>query len=261
MTTINLEYPKSWTELDQRELYALLWCMANVQKLTEHTAFIDSDDYSIQTWAMIATRRIFARNMILVYTPYADGYLVKYRKKEYYITPGQVAALLDNVRWMREIPKEPVRLDLVGRFDAIDADLTGLPFGKWLEIENLWQGYNITHDDGLLRQIGEILYPGIEGRLFNEAEVLGVFYWIASVKQMFALRFPSFFKPTGADGDGAPVDFNTLQRAADAQIRALTKGDVTKEDFIYDTDTTRALTELDAQAKEYEEITKKYGKH
>lgn len=261
MNTINFEYPKSWAELDQQELSALLNDIVDVQKLTEHSAFLDADDYSVQTWAMIATRRIFCRNNAFIYTPYADGYLVNFHKKEYFITPEQVAALLDSVKWMREIPKNPVRLDHVGRFDAIEADLTGLPFGKWLEIENLWQGYNITHDDGLLRQMGEILYPGAEARMFNEAEALGIFYWIASVKQMFARRFPSFFKPSGSDEEGAPVDFNTLQRSVDAQIRALTKGDVSKEDLIYDTDTTRALTELDAQAKEYEELTKKYGKH
>lgn len=261
MRTINLEYPTDWAELDQRELFALLWCISDCQKLNQHTPFLDADDYSTQTWAMIATRRIFARNNVLVYSPYADGYLIKFRKRKYYITPEQVAALLDSVKWIREIPSYPVRLDHVGRFDAISEDLTGLPFGKWLEIENLWQGYNATKDESLLRSIGEILYPGISGDLFSDAELLGVFYWIASIKNMFAKRFPSFFKPAGGEGDGVTVSFEMLQRNADAQIRALTKGDVTKEDQIYDTDVSRALTELDAQAKEYEELTKKYGKN
>ena len=42
-----------------------------------------------------------------------------------------------------------------------------------------------------------------------------------------------------------------------AQIRALTKGDVTKEQQVLALDTLRALTELDAQAREYEELKKK----
>lgn len=46
-----------------------------------------------------------------------------------------------------------------------------------------------------------------------------------------------------------------------AQIRALTKGDITKEKEILSLDTWRALTELDAQAKEYEEMKKMYNKH
>jgi hypothetical protein len=40
----------------------------------------------------------------------------------------------------------------------------------------------------------------------------------------------------------------------DAQIRALTKGDVTKEQEILAIDTWRALTELNAQAKDYQEL-------
>ena len=40
----------------------------------------------------------------------------------------------------------------------------------------------------------------------------------------------------------------------DAQIRALTKGDITKEKEILSLDTWRALTELNAQAKEYKQI-------
>lgn len=39
-----------------------------------------------------------------------------------------------------------------------------------------------------------------------------------------------------------------------AQIRALTKGDVTKELEILALDTWRALTELNAQAKEYQQL-------
>jgi uncharacterized protein YbjQ (UPF0145 family) len=43
-----------------------------------------------------------------------------------------------------------------------------------------------------------------------------------------------------------------------AQIRALTGGDITKEDQILQKDTWRALTELDAKAKDAEELRKQY---
>lgn len=45
-----------------------------------------------------------------------------------------------------------------------------------------------------------------------------------------------------------------LQEAMDAQIRALTKGDITKEAEILALDTWRALTELNAQAREYKQL-------
>lgn len=44
-----------------------------------------------------------------------------------------------------------------------------------------------------------------------------------------------------------------------AQIRALTKGDITKEKEVLHLDTWRALTELDALAKEAEEFNRKYS--
>ena len=49
-----------------------------------------------------------------------------------------------------------------------------------------------------------------------------------------------------------------LQESMNAQIRALTKGDIIKE--VLHLDTWRALTELDALAKEAEEFNRKYPK-
>ena len=43
-----------------------------------------------------------------------------------------------------------------------------------------------------------------------------------------------------------------------AQIRALTGGDITKEKAVLAMDTWRALTELDAKARDYEELERKY---
>ena len=47
-----------------------------------------------------------------------------------------------------------------------------------------------------------------------------------------------------------------LTEAMNTQIRALTKGDITKEQQVLQMDVHRALTELDAQAREYEEFKK-----
>lgn len=71
-------------------------------------------------------------------------------------------------------------------------------------------------------------------------------------------------QPSRDDGDllggGGGSLSRRLQDSMDAQIRALTKGDITKERDILNMDTWRALTELDALAREYEEINRKYGK-
>ena len=75
---------------------------------------------------------------------------------------------------------------------------------------------------------------------------------------MFARRFSDFFQPASAQAENllgsSPNIGKQLQESMDAQIRALTKGDITKEKEILSLDTWRALTELNAQAKEYKQI-------
>ena len=51
-----------------------------------------------------------------------------------------------------------------------------------------------------------------------------------------------------------------LQQQMNNQIRALTKGDITKEAQVLRMDVHRALVELDAQALEYEELKKETNK-
>ena len=82
---------------------------------------------------------------------------------------------------------------------------------------------------------------------------------------MFARQFKHFFKPisNAGDADGNMFEqtksqYEILYEAVNSQIRALTKGDVTKEKEVLAIDTWRALTELDALAKEYDEFNKKY---
>lgn len=66
--------------------------------------------------------------------------------------------------------------------------------------------------------------------------------------------FPHFFKP--ADKVGGNYSF---LESYNAQLRALTDGDVTKEELVKSIDTKRALTELDAKARDAEEFKAKYG--
>ena len=51
-----------------------------------------------------------------------------------------------------------------------------------------------------------------------------------------------------------------MEASMNAQIRALTGGDITKEETIRKANVWRALTELDAKAREAEELNKKLKK-
>ena len=77
--------------------------------------------------------------------------------------------------------------------------------------------------------------------------------WFSYVKKQFSKLFRHFFKPAPEGGKTV----NWLEQM-NAQIRALTDGDITKERTVLDADCWRALTELDAKAREAEEFRRKY---
>ena len=81
-------------------------------------------------------------------------------------------------------------------------------------------------------------------------ELFSIVQWYTQLKALFVKEFSNFFKRV--DGGTTP----SVRDAMNAQIRALTGGDVTKEEQILAIDTWRALTELDAKALEAEEFKK-----
>ena len=256
---IDITVPDSWSALTQSQLVFLFKTIMNVQKINESERYLSLEDYSAQTRASIATYCLFRWSGLKVITPYGDGFLLKYKKTTFKISAEQLAAALVSLDWIKEPPSIPVRLERIGKGRAVNADLSGFPFESYLACENLWQGYQITHNDDLLRQMAELLYQK-EGIDPAEYELLGVFYWWASVKTYFSSLFPNFFRPVGSADSGPAPDYDSLRRSVDAQIRALTKGDVSKESQILALDVWRALTELDAQAHEFEELNKKFAK-
>lgn len=162
----------------------------------------------------------------------------------------------------------PVRLERIKGKRAITADFQGVPFETYIICDNLYQGYLQTQNDALLAELATHLYPGLNCKpsTLNDAEKISIFYWLASLKDFFSHRFSDFLQPASADNGnllgGSPNIGSQLQESMDAQIRALTKGDVTKESEILALDTWRALTELNAQAKEYKQLKAAYnGKH
>ncbi|MBQ1268128.1 MAG: hypothetical protein IIY03_01385, partial [Muribaculaceae bacterium] len=124
-----------------------------------------------------------------------------------------------------------------------------------------YQGYLHTNDDSLIDEMMKVLYDGWNSKGLP-LERISTFYWFASLKQYFAKTFHHFFQQTGGtDGNllgSAKSIGEQVTEAMNAQIRALTKGDITKEKEVLAMDCWRALTELNAQAKEFEELNRKY---
>ncbi len=135
-----------------------------------------------------------------------------------------------------------------------------MPFEKFIIVDNLYQGYLQTKDDLLLDEIASVVYPKIKTPLKAD-ERISIFYWVASLKDYFSRRYPDFFQPAGeVETNLLRAPSMNVEAAMNAQIRALTKGDVTKESEVLALDTHRALTELDAQAREYKELSSQLNK-
>lgn len=244
MKTINLTVPQSWQELTQRQLRHVYTYMARFGQKENQ-------------WVKVAAACIRRWNNFWLLTPYGDNFLIKIHNWEEIIDRTQINDICLSMRWLSEIPELPVRIDHIDGADAMPPDPTAdLTFEQWLACENLYQGYQHTQDKELLRQTAAILYAK-EDITLTPSEVISIFYWWASVKQMVSAMFPNFFKPAPASADSIP-DADDLRRSVDSQIRALTKGDITKEERILSMSALRALTELDAQAREYDELNKKY---
>lgn len=173
-------------------------------------------------------------------------------------TPEHIAELLPLIGWLGELPTAPVRLEKICRAEALPADFQGVTFETYICVDNLYQGFLQTQNDALLDELARILYPKLGKHKLDDAERISIFYWLASLKAFFSNRFSDFLQPVAGASDGnllgSPNIGAQLQEAMDAQIRALTKGDITKEKEILALDTWRALTELNAKAREYKQL-------
>ncbi len=187
----------------------------------------------------------------------SGSYLLKKGKILFEVTPLTLAELLPHLAWLGSIPIVPVRISKINRQHALPADFYEVPFETFIICDNLYQGYLQTQNDELLDQLGATLYG--KSMTFKSYERINIFYWFAALKDTFSRKFPDFFQPidTATGGNLLGSSVASVEDAMNAQIRALTKGDVTKEGEVLALDTHRALTELNALAREYKELNAK----
>lgn len=243
---VNINLPRSWAELNDQKLYYLYNLLA--ENLSG---------------AQIKTFCLFLWGRLKVVCRYGDGYLIRRDRVEFYVTAETLTDAVKSLDFIDDVSDVPVRISQIKGHKAVDAALSGVAFEVYLYVENLYQGYLHSQQHSLLQQMGEFLYD-TEGLHLNRAEKINVFYWWTTLKQFLSRQFPHFLRPGGGDDGNLMGETRSLSRqlqdSMNAQIRALTKGDITKEKEILAMDTWRALTELDALAREYEEINRKYGK-
>lgn len=256
--TANVSVPTSWSQLSQEQLRFLLATIVSVNKTTRNARYRSQEDYADQQAAQVNTICFFNWSGLTVICQYDDGWLVSLGDSEFKLSAEIIASAISALSWTRSIPEIPVRLDSIDGAKAIEADISSsMTFDSWLACEALWQQYQSAQEDETLRLMAEILYNK-DGIRLDEVETLSIFYWWAAVKDMVSNMFPNFFKGAVSDTERSQFSYDDVRRNVDAQIRALTKGDITKEKEILAMNAIRALTELDAQAREYDELQRKY---
>lgn len=245
MEVFNITLPTSWAELTDKQLHLVYSLFARDLSSSE-----------------VKTLCLMKWNDLKVLSQLPDKrFLIKRGKEVVPLSSRQIQQAASVLDFLDSFAPMPVRISRIGKYRALPADFEKVPFEQFLYLENLFQGYLNTQSDELLLQMAQVLYASDHVKP-DKAQLIGIFYWMASLKQYLAGLFSNFYKPVSSNsggnllGSGQPDIYRQLRDTTNAMIRALTGGDITKEERIMKMDTWRALTELDAKAREAEELRK-----
>ena len=238
----DLSLTKSWADLSDPQLLFFFRQLATDKPMAE-----------IQTQCLCQWANVLVRCCL-----YGSVYLVQHGKQQATLTLHQFVCAITALDFLKSFPPYPIRIRTFGKAAAIAADFQGVPFSTFISADNYYQGFLHTKNEALLNHLATLLYPKVKKSKLSTPLLLNTFYWFSSQKHYFAQLFPHFLQPMPADEQNllgyAPPIGEVLRTAMNAQIRALTGGDITKEEAVLSMDTWRALTELDAKAKEVENI-------
>lgn len=242
--TINVSLPRGWHELS----------VSDLKMVYRFLTVYDPEVAPVAIFCRFANAKIIRElddeNMLVLFR------INRKMSVTAEISPDQMASFLSHLDWLADPGNIPVRLPRIGGNKAVDAYLHGVPFGEYLRIESLYQAYLQSQNPTVLVRLANILYKGKHRiKHLDDADSINIFNWVAQIKSHFASEFTHFFRP--AEGGG---DEPKMVEIMNAQIRALTGGDVAKEDQILAIDCWRALTELDAKAREADELNKQLNK-
>lgn len=241
--SFNVALPTSWQELTQEQLRAALSLMATGAAGT-----------SLMTQAFL----IFAGlepDGEDIYRNYA-GFLFK-------IGVNQITAAALHLEYLTTPPTVAVRLDRAedGTPCKTGADFEDATFGEFLHTDGLFLMYlnNPGANADRLAEIAIMLYPGItDAAAASPLMNANIIIWLSGLKKQIAGMYPYLFSaPAAAGYEEMPEETAARSRRATlSMIRALTGGDITKENDILQTAAHSALNELNEKAREAKELEK-----
>lgn len=245
---LNLICPTAWRELSQKQLRYVF-------------TLIGSGFYSsIEIKTLLFIR--FAN--IVVLGKERNGFAccvdVGRHRAFFSLSTWQVHSFLQQMDFVDGFEDLGCRLEAIRGFKAVGVIPRELIFIDYLNCEKYYQLFLQQKQPEYVCKLAGLLYRDDKGNIaefqsLEPEEVTGVIYWYGYIKVCMAKAFPHFFKPLQTETSES-IDIVGIM---DAQIRALTDGDITKEDAVFNKSCWRALTELNQKAREAEEFKKKYG--
>ncbi len=245
---LNFSLPDSWEKLTQEQLRYVCLAMSLF------------DAVKAKTYIFIRLSGI----KVLKVKPegWLCSVLVNRKKIRFFLQNWQVQSFIRTLDFIDMPGNTPVCLRRIGKLEAVNVLFHDVIFRDYIKIENHYQGYLHTSDIRQLQEMARMMYVDQHGRhpdklRMSDVESLSVFLWYAALKNCFAVYFPYFFGRPGEGGNEQPGMIEIMN----AQIRALTGGDITKESEVLNMDCWRALTELNEKARETIEWKEKYGRN
>lgn len=243
--SLDITLPQDWTQLTDRQLRQYIRGL---------------DDNTLDPFALRLCLAIRWAGL----KPTKDTHVFKAPDKRLIgFTDIELAGLAQAVEFLDAPPQYPVRPERMGGAKARPAMLHDLTFGEYLTAENAFNGYAHTSAQKYLNFLDGILYPSRIFRFFRifrkaRHSVASVLWW-AGYRAWLARKYPWFMpsKPTddrAAVFGAAPGSPEQYMKAMRAQVRALTKGDITKEQQVMEMPAESAIAELDALVEESETL-------
>lgn len=246
---LSVNVPKSWQELTQKQLayvYSLLG------------SNIDTDKVIFYAFMYIADLRIIKRES-------NDVILVRHKNKVYPIYKEDLILAAQHLDFLADFPEEPIRLDEWKGKKAVDALMHEVPFATYLEVTNYFQGYLQTQTEVCIEEIAQRLYKGYKPKQTKKGKqqqtnptlLFNIILWLTTLNQYFSMMFPNLFQSVpkrNKNKKNYEDDTPDMRAITEAMLRALNGGDITKTPAVLEADTWGALAELDAKAREAQEL-------
>ena len=256
--SIDLYAPTEWRKMTQQQLRYVLTLLS-----------LFDDTTVVKTYMLVRLSGIHIEGeTIRVAHDQPKGYRCWFRpawwkpRRWFTLEAWQVQGMISQFDFIDPFDGMDVRLERIHGCRAVDDILDHYPFGDYLLAEQYYQLAVSSGKPEMIDRLACFLYVQRNGKhpkrvSLSPAEQMGTLRWFAHVKSVFAERWTYFFRKVDADIEEMDID---LMGAMDAQIRALTEGDITKEETIKMLPCWRALTELNQKAREAKEFHEKYDK-